>query len=181
MADFGHPMADFGHPMADFGHPNIHIFVCNGMKKNWTPNSPPNVYFWTPNSEILAKALSPDVCADRWRKQIAICAFWPPKHTYTWSMSLRILKSSLIKLKNFSIEFSSSHFQLWLFHRMPFQISCSDIIICNSCKPQRIFFSIWSSAVVFRLFPKPVNLPQKTVGYRLTLIQSSNLYFSLIF
>ena len=33
-----------------------------------------------------------------------------------------------------------------------------------------------SSAVVFRLFPKPVNLhvPQKTVGYRLTLIQSSN-------
>ena len=32
------------------------------------------------------------------------------------------------------------------------------------------------SAVVFRLFPKPVNLPQKTVGYQLTLIQSSNLY-----
>ena len=39
-------------------------------------------------------------------------------------------------------------------------------------------FSI--SAVVFQLFPKPVNLPQKTVGYRLTLIQASNLYFSLI-
>ena len=40
---------------------------------------------------------------------------------------------------------------------------------------------IQSSAVVFRLFPKPVNLPQKTVGYRLTLIQSSNLYFSLMY
>ena len=26
------------------------------MKINWTPNTP-NVYFWTPNSEILAKAL----------------------------------------------------------------------------------------------------------------------------
>ena len=37
-----------------------------------------------------------------------------------------------------------------------------------------------SSAVVFWLFPKPVNLPQETVGYQLTLIQSSNLYFSLI-
>ena len=36
------------------------------------------------------------------------------------------------------------------------------------------------SAVVYRLFPKPVNLPQKTVGYRLTLIQLSNLYFSLV-
>ena len=37
-----------GHPIADFRHPNIHIFCaqCNGIKKNWTPNS-----------EILAKAL----------------------------------------------------------------------------------------------------------------------------
>ena len=43
------------------------------------------------------------------------------------------------------------------------------------------FFNITTcSAVVFWLFTKPVNLPQKTVGYRLTLIQSSNLYFSLI-
>ena len=39
---------------------------------------------------------------------------------------------------------------------------------------------VHDSAVVFRLFPKPVNVPQKTVGYRLTLIQSSNIYFSLI-
>ena len=37
-----------------------------------------------------------------------------------------------------------------------------------------------TSAVVFRLFTRQVNLPQKTVGYWLTLIQSSNLYFSLI-
>ena len=35
------------------------------------------------------------------------------------------------------------------------------------------------SAVVCRLFRKPVNLHvlQKTVGYRLTFIQSSDLYF----
>ena len=33
------------------------------------------------------------------------------------------------------------------------------------------------SAVVRRLFRKPVNLFQKTVGYRLTFIQSSGLYF----
>ena len=32
-------------------------------------------------------------------------------------------------------------------------------------------------AVVCRLFRKPVNLLQKTVGYRLTFIQSSDLYF----
>ena len=35
-----------------------------------------------------------------------------------------------------------------------------------------------TSAVVCRLFRKPVNnLLQKTVGYRLTFIQSSDLYF----
>ena len=39
---------------------------------------------------------------------------------------------------------------------------------------------IFVYAVVFWLFPKPFNQPQETVGYRLTLIQSSNLYFSLI-
>ena len=35
-----------------------------------------------------------------------------------------------------------------------------------------------STAVVFRLFPKPVNLPQKPVGYRLTFIQYSDISFS---
>ena len=32
----------FEHPFADFGHPNIHMFCvyCNGMKRNWTHNSP---------------------------------------------------------------------------------------------------------------------------------------------
>ena len=48
----------FGHHIADFGHPNIHIFCLKIMQwneNNWTPN----VYFWTPNSEVLAKALPP--------------------------------------------------------------------------------------------------------------------------
>ena len=39
--------------------PHIHIFVYNAIvwKRIGTPNLPPNMYFWTPNSEILAKAL----------------------------------------------------------------------------------------------------------------------------
>ena len=36
---------------------------------------------------------------------------------------------------------------------------------------------ICTRAVVCRLFQKPVNLLQKMVGYRLTFIQSSDLYF----
>ena len=36
---------------------------------------------------------------------------------------------------------------------------------------------IESRAVVCRLFRKPVNLLQETVSYRLTFIQSSDLYF----
>ena len=35
--------------------------------------------------------------------------------------------------------------------------------------------SVLTRAVVCRLFRKPVNLLQKTVGYRLTFIQSSDL------
>ena len=52
-------LVSFGHPIADFGCPNNHIFcvLCNGMKINWTPNSPQMCIFWTPNSEILAEAL----------------------------------------------------------------------------------------------------------------------------
>ena len=52
-------MADFGHPMADFGHPNIHIFFVQWDEKELDAQFTANVYFWTPNSEILAKALSP--------------------------------------------------------------------------------------------------------------------------
>ena len=37
--------------------------------------------------------------------------------------------------------------------------------------------SVFIRAVVCRLFRKLVNLLQKTVGYRLTFIQSSDLYF----
>ena len=48
----------FGHPFAEFGHPNIHIFVYNAMGcKGIGHPIHPNVYFWTPNFEILAKAL----------------------------------------------------------------------------------------------------------------------------
>ena len=49
----------FGHPMADFGHPNIHIFLCimQWDDKALYTQFTPNVYFWTPDSEILAKAL----------------------------------------------------------------------------------------------------------------------------
>ena len=50
----------FGHPIADFGHPNIHIFCVWDEKEldtQFTPIKSPNVYFWTPNSKILAKAL----------------------------------------------------------------------------------------------------------------------------
>ena len=38
----------FGHPIADFGDTLISIFLCITQR---------DVYFWTPNSEILAKAL----------------------------------------------------------------------------------------------------------------------------
>ena len=45
-----------------FGHPNIHIFVYNVYhaiiqcdEKELKTQFTPNVYFWTPNSEILAK------------------------------------------------------------------------------------------------------------------------------
>ena len=37
--------------------------------------------------------------------------------------------------------------------------------------------AIPDTAVVCRLFRKPVNLLKKTVGYRLTFIQSSDLHF----
>ena len=49
----------FGHPIADFGHPNIHIFLCimQWDEKELDTQFAPNVYFWTPNSEILANAL----------------------------------------------------------------------------------------------------------------------------
>ena len=44
-----------------------------------------------------------------------------------------------------------------------------------------LFTYITFRAVVCRLFRKPVNLLQRTVGYRLTyVIQSSDLYFLLI-
>ena len=49
----------FRHPIADFGHPNIHICLCimQWDEKELDTQFTPNVYFWTPNSEILAKAL----------------------------------------------------------------------------------------------------------------------------
>ena len=48
-----------GHPVADFGHPNIHIFLCimQWDEKELDTQFTPNVYFWTPNSKILAKAV----------------------------------------------------------------------------------------------------------------------------
>ena len=36
---------------------------------------------------------------------------------------------------------------------------------------------VWTRAVVFRLFPKTVNPPQKAVGYRLTFIQYLDIIF----
>ena len=49
------------------------------MQRNWTPNSPPNVYFWTPNSEILAivlaKALTVHVHAVTLSKGFIFCEF----------------------------------------------------------------------------------------------------------
>ena len=49
----------FGHPIADFGHPNIYIFwwIMQWDEKELDTQFTPNVYFWTPNSEILAKTL----------------------------------------------------------------------------------------------------------------------------
>ena len=41
----------------------------------------------------------------------------------------------------------------------------------------KLCWSVGIRSVVFRLFPKTVNLPQKPVGYRLTFIQ----YFDIIF
>ena len=46
----------FGHPITDFGHPNIPIF-CVSMQwdeKEFDTQFTPKVYFWTPNSEIVA-------------------------------------------------------------------------------------------------------------------------------
>ena len=40
-----------------------------------------------------------------------------------------------------------------------------------------IMARVQGRAVVCRLFRKPVNLLQETVGYRLTFIQSSDLYY----
>ena len=50
-------------PVADFGHPNIHIILCimQWDEKELDTQFTQNVYFWTPSSEILAKALSPNV------------------------------------------------------------------------------------------------------------------------
>ena len=50
----------FWHPVAEFGHPNnIHIFLCimQWDKTELDTQFTTNVYFWTPNSEILAIAL----------------------------------------------------------------------------------------------------------------------------
>ena len=50
----------FGHRIADFGYPNIHSF-CLYMQwdeKELNSQFTPNVYFGTPSSEILAKALA---------------------------------------------------------------------------------------------------------------------------
>ena len=50
----------FGHNILDFGHPNLHIFWCvmqwDEMELDTQFN--PEMYFRTPNSQILAKALS---------------------------------------------------------------------------------------------------------------------------
>ena len=67
----------FGHPIADFGHPNIHIFVCvMGLQwdeKELVTQFAPNVYFWTPNSEILAKALAAKICGSYYGESCSLC------------------------------------------------------------------------------------------------------------
>ena len=46
-----------GHPIAHFGQPNIHTCTMQWDEKELDTHFAPNMYFWTPNSEILAKAL----------------------------------------------------------------------------------------------------------------------------
>ena len=58
----------------------------------------------------------------------------------------------------------------WLLPKIPFCHFHSQ----SSCDCQ---VHVETRAVVCRLFRKPVNLLQKTVGYLLTIIQSSDLYF----
>ena len=50
----------FSRPLArgvSFAHPNIHIFLCTMQwdEKELDIQFTPNVHFWTPNSEILAR------------------------------------------------------------------------------------------------------------------------------
>ena len=44
--------------IADFGHSNIFVCIMQWDEKELDTQFTPNVYFWTPNSEILAKALN---------------------------------------------------------------------------------------------------------------------------
>ena len=57
-----------GYPFANFGQPKIHIFWCTIQwdEKELGTHFTPNMYFWTPNSEILAKALD----TERMQKQM---------------------------------------------------------------------------------------------------------------
>ena len=90
---------------------------------------------------------------------------------YTQSQSITVSNSFSHRLKIESIAPDPPDDRFY--YKPPVKVTSVEV---DAHKKQKVS----SSAVVFWLFPKPVSLPQKTVGYRLTLIQSSNLYFSLI-
>ena len=80
----------FGHPSADFGHLNIHIFVYNAI--GWKGIGHPihlNMYFWTPNSKILAKVLLSWL--SWWHNGPSVCLFFY-KSFMVW-ISLQMLCS----------------------------------------------------------------------------------------
>ena len=62
-------------------------------------------------------------------------------------------------------------------HQVCIVLRLEGMIQANDGKRLLSITLIQSRAVVFQLFPKTVNVPQKPVGYRLTFIQYSDIIF----